>query len=352
MRARTLRVGLGALLLLLAVAVVGVRWWHSARETDLQHAVSLAPAGAERLSWTDWSEVRRELHVDLTSRSGPAEVKDFLDRAYDRDLASTSALIVSAPTLQEEFGFSPATVDWELFSQSTQGAVVIMKLPDDVDMAALGDTFARLGYQRPGSETGVWRGGEDLLPELGSDLTPELQFFALSPDDHLLLSSDEAGYLADAMRVVGGDADHLTSVDDVVAASGDPVAAAVYTGDYTCSKLAMSQADASDQRAAEDLLQQAGEVNPMTGMAMAIQPAGDVRVAMSFDTDDQARTNADSRAELAAGPAPGQGGSFSDRFRLGDVTAHGSVVTMELHPREGQYVLSDLSTGPVLFLTC
>ena len=65
------------------------------------------------------------------------------------------------------------------------------------------------------------------------------------------------------------------------------------------------------------LVEAAGEVNPMTGFAMAAQPGGDVRVAMSFENDDQARTNADSRAALASGPAPGQGGDFADRFRLG-----------------------------------
>lgn len=54
----------------------------------------------------------------------------------------------------------------------------------------------------------------------------------------------------------------------------------------------------------------------------------------------------------AAGPAPGQGGEFADRFALGEVTASGNVVTMPLSPTEGSYVLSDLSTGPVLFATC
>ena len=56
---------------------------------------------------------------------------------------------------------------------------------------------------------------------------------------------------------------------------------------------------------------------------------------------------------LAAGQAPGQGGAFADRFSV-DVraTADGDVVTLDLAPTEGSYVLSDLSTGPVLFATC
>jgi hypothetical protein len=73
---------------------------------------------------------------------------------------------------------------------------------------------------------------------------------------------------------------------------------------------------------------------------------------MAFESDDQARTNADTRSVLASGPAPGQGGDFSDRFSVESATADGSVVTLDLKPTEGSYVLSDLSTGPVLFATC
>ena len=76
------------------------------------------------------------------------------------------------------------------------------------------------------------------------------------------------------------------------------------------------------------------------------------RVALAFDDAGQARTNADTRAVLARGPAPGQGGSFTDRFRVDAVTAKGSLVVLHLTPQPDASVLSDLSTGPVLFATC
>ena len=85
---------------------------------------------------------------------------------------------------------------------------------------------------------------------------------------------------------------------------------------------------------------------------MSDQPDGHVRVVLSFENEDQARSNADPRARLAAGPAPGQGGSFADRFRVRSVTAGGSDVVLDLVPTAGSYVLSDLSTGPLLFATC
>jgi hypothetical protein len=114
----------------------------------------------------------------------------------------------------------------------------------------------------------------------------------------------------------------------------------------------MGNADASDQEQATELLRAAGKVNPITGFAMSVQPDRDVRVVLSFETDDQARTNADTRVALAEGPAVGQGGDFQDRFSVGSVTAEGRHVLMDLEPAEGAYVLSDLSTGPVLFATC
>ena len=96
----------------------------------------------------------------------------------------------------------------------------------------------------------------------------------------------------------------------------------------------------------------AGTVDPYLALAMGVRPEGDVRVAMEFADDDQARANADSRTVLATGPAVGQGGDFADRFALRSASADGTVVVLDLDPVAGAYVLSDLSTGPVLFATC
>ena len=114
----------------------------------------------------------------------------------------------------------------------------------------------------------------------------------------------------------------------------------------------MSQADAEEQATADRLISEAGGVDPLTAYAMSVQPDHGVRVAMAVSGPDQARANADSRAVLAAGPAPGQGGDFSDRFTVESATAEGDVVTLDLAPAEDAYVLSDLSSGPVLFATC
>jgi hypothetical protein len=134
--------------------------------------------------------------------------------------------------------------------------------------------------------------------------------------------------------------------------AGEPLSSAVYNGDYACGALAMAHAGAADQAQARQLVSAAGEVNPYSAFAMSDEPDGSVRVAFEFDDRGTARANADSRATLARGPAPGQGGTFGERFRISSVTARGSLVVMRLAPRPDASVLSDLSTGPLLFATC
>lgn len=346
----------GALVLILVAAavIVGVRLFKDSNRTNLQQAIAMAPAETQRASWTDWSAIRKSLKVDLDTDSSPGDVRNFLDKGYDADLTSTSALVDSAPVLQVKFGLSPASVDWELFSQAETGAAVMLHLPESFDFDALADRLAGLGYARPSSDTGIWLGGGDVLADVSvgaSSLTPELQFISLDAENGLVFTSDSATYLRKAVDEAG-DATDETALDDVVDSSGSPLSASIFAGDYTCSALAMSQADQGDQDQADELIRAAGKVNPVTGLAMSVQPNLHVRVALSFENEDQARTNADSRATLASGPAPGQGGDFADRFAVGSVTADGSVVVMDLEPVENSYVLSDLSSGPLLFATC
>ena len=350
MRARLLVVGAG--LLVLALVVAGLLWWRSAQLTDLQRALALAPPDAQRLSWTDWASVREELGAEVTGGSGTGELESFLDEGFEADLTSTSALLQSASVLHQSYGFSPASLEWELLSQSDEGAAILMRTPDSFDFEALADRLEGLGYDRPESDTGVWEGGSDLLAGISPTLTPELQHIALDADRQLIVASDLAGYLDQAMETVTGDGDRLEGFDDLAEATGEPLSAAIYSGTVACEALAMSSADPADQAQAEELIRSAGEVNPVTGFAMSVQPGRDVRVVLEFENDEQAKVNADTRSVLARGPAPGQGGDFSDRFAVDRVTAEGSLVTLALDPVEGEYVLSDLSSGPLLFATC
>jgi hypothetical protein len=338
-----------ALVAVLAVTVTGlVAWRLLTPTTALSRALEMAPAGTSRASWTDWAAVRRELGADVGARSSAEEVDAFLGKAFDRDLSSMSALGTSAGVLQEQLGLSPATLAWELLAQSSAGAVELLGVADDTDFDALAGRLAALGWTEPEEADGVWVGGPDVLSAAGPGLTPELQHFALLEDEHVVLASDQAPFLEQVLDQDDG-ADDLA---DLAAGLDEPVAAAVYDGAYACEELAMSQAD--DEAAAEgdQLVAAAGGVHPLSGFAMAVLGDGDVRAVMRVEDADDAPGDAEARATLAAGPAPGQGGDFTDRFTVEDAGSEGRDVVLDLRPVAGTYVLSDLTSGPVLFATC
>ncbi|MFT4263502.1 MAG: hypothetical protein QM572_08985 [Nocardioides sp.] len=317
--ARRRAVVVAAAVLALLLIWGGSAWWHAAHRSGLVRGLELVPGDAQRISWTDWSAI-----VDEVGATGGTD--GILDRAYAADLSSVSALVTSASEL-DRLGLHLSDVEWELFAQADDGAVEVLKVADPETWAA------------------TLKKATD--PELG--LTPELQNVELR--DGLVITSDNSDY---ATKVA--DRDMVDPNPQMVAAASalrTPLSAVVYSGDYTCGHLAMSQADELDQAQARVLLEAAGGVDPMTGFAMGYAPdAGHVRVAMQFENDATARHDADSRATLATGDAPGQGGTFRDRFRLGKVEADGSRVTMDLTPRKDQSVLSDLSSGPVLWASC
>lgn len=345
-RTRLLRAGVVVVVVAVVagLAVVGHGWWQERGRTDLERALALAPADAEQLSWTDWAGVREELDVDPGDEDAATRL---LDDGFDADLTQTTALGHSAEVMAADFGFSPLTVEWELFSQSAEGAVVLLRLPDDADLEEIEVRLTGLGYETP-TEQGVYAGGGDLAASIG--VTPELNHLAVDEDRHLVLASDQLPYLESVVEGLD-DEDVDDGVARVADEVGSPLAAALYTGDHACAKLAMSQADRDAQAEAAALVAAAGEVNPLDGFAVALAPGGDVVVAMAFETDEQARENADSRAQLASGPAPGHAGDYPDDFELGDVTAADRVVRMELDPVV-DFVFSSVKDGPVLFATC
>lgn len=338
---------LAAVLVLLVGGLVG--WRLLSPATPLARAMSLVPADTTRFSWTDWAGVRSELGADVGAGASAEEVDDFMGEAFDADLSPMSALGTSAGVMEEQLGFSPASVSWELFAQSGTGAVEVLGV-DDLDLDAVADRLADLGWTEPEEADGVWVGGPDVLARAGSMLTPELQHVALLADDGLVLTSDQAPYLEQVLDELDGDGPE--ELVDLAAALDEPLAAAVYDGAYACENLAMAQADDDAQAEADQLVDAAGAVRPLTGYALGRLSGGDVRAVLQVEDADDAAEDAEARARLAAGPAPGKGGDFTDRFTVEAAGSEGREVVLDLRPVEGAYVLSELTSGPVLFATC
>ena len=134
---------------------------------------------------------------------------------------------------------------------------------------------------------------------------------------------------------------------------GDPANAMLWGKDFACKDLAMSRADEDAQAKGERLVQDAGGVTPLAGLAMSMQPDRTLRIVAHFEDDERAKNNLRPRAKLAVGEAVGRGGSFADDFELVSSKAVGSDVVLDMRPKtKTGFVLSMLYDGPVLFATC
>jgi len=346
-----------ALAVLGTVVVAGHWLWTERGRTDLSRSLEVVPERTQRLLFTDWTEVRRALDVEEDDSPTADVIAAMMAKAYDADLSAVSSIDTAAVALQEHFGFSPATIEWEAYAQESGGAVMVVRMPDGFDFEAVEGNLDDLGFTRPQDETGVWAGGIDLVASIDPTITPLLQYVAVLADKGLIVTSDEETYARKAVEVALGDSaslDDVQVVRDVVKPIDEPVAAEVWTRDFACADLSMSQADDRDvQNQADALIAEAGEVTPLSGMVMSLDGERNVAVSQLFEDADAAKANLPTRAKLAVGEAPGRGGSFSDDLELTSSETEGATVQLRFAPRaETGFLLSALDTGPVLFATC
>jgi hypothetical protein len=329
------------------------------RKSAYEQAIEWLPQSSLRVSFTDWSKVRTIAGgAALNAGSPKGQVTGFLNRAYDQDLTTASALTDSTYPLMHKFGFSPLAAQWEIYGQSRQGSVDVLQLNDSVDLARVERNLRSLGYRPPAGGPGTggtWVGSPDLISRIDTALTPVEQNVTVLPDQHVVLMSDSSSYAETSANVVRGDAPSVADVDgvsDLAAAGEDPVNSVLWARDFACADLSMGDAAAEDQRVGEQLVRKAGGINPLTGLVMSQLPDRDLVVGMRFQSSDEASANLQPRVDLASGDAPGQGGTFRDRFSITKAQADGQDVVMTFRPRNRESLLSDISEGPVLFATC
>jgi hypothetical protein len=353
------RVVVTAVVVALVLVAGGVVAWRVlSQRSTYEQAVSWLPASTLRASYTDWAQVRSEAAgTSLGPASSRAEINRFLERAYDKDLSFASAVNGSTYVLMHRFGFSPLDARWEVYGQSRKGSVDVLQLVDSVDMQGIERNLRTLGYAPPAGgigTSGVWTGGPDLVSRISSALTPVQQNVLVLADQHVVLMSDSASYASSSAEVVRGSSPGLSTVagvEDLAVIPSDPATAVLWGKDFACEDLSMGAAEDSDEQTGKALVLKAGGINPLAGLVMAQGADRRIVVGMHFENSDQASANLQPRVDLASGAAPGQGGSFADRFRVLSGKADGSDVVLQLKPRGGT-VLSDISQGPVLFATC
>ena len=349
-----------ALAVVLAVVIAAGVAWVLTRgpATRLGEAVGVLPGTAERVSFTDWAAVRAEVGRGIDAGADEAEVQDFLDRAFDADLIATSGLWEATVTLGSAYGFSPLDVETEVIGQGRDGAVVALRLGEDADPAVIEEKLAGLGYAEPSGGLGaqeIWRGDDDVLGLAGPSLAVLLRNVLVA--DGWVLASDEPDFLDKAAEVLldGGESlAHTDGASRLLGALGEdePTNAVLWPTDFVCEDLAMAQADDSEIPVVEQLVEEAGGVGPLAGMAVARYAPRDLVAALAYESDDRAARDSSARLALAQADAVGKGGSWAERFAA-TADRDGDVVRLQLRPRRtADGVLTEVTRGPVSFATC
>jgi hypothetical protein len=356
-RVRTRSLSVVALAVLVAVAGAGVALSRVERVTPaVPTALASMPAETLTASVTDWAGLRERL-------AGAGGQAALLDRAYESDASAGSVLGDMASVMERRYGWSVLDGRWEGLAQSRQGAAVIVQLSPEVDLDMVRERLGELGYREPFDRDGVWRGGTDLVATIDSTLTPLMAHAAVLDDSARVVFSDTAKYAARTARVVEGALAALGQQEPVAAVADQlegAVAAVVHAGRRGCQVMGFGRASSGDRALARQRVAAVGGLQRFAAVGMGLAPAGDAGlrraplvVAMRFDDTGGVAAEAERRAALAIGEAPGQGGTYGSRFSVAAAEQRGGDVVLRLRPREADaQLLSDLNAGQLLFASC
>jgi hypothetical protein len=329
----------------------------------LSRALATLPDVTLTANFTDWHQVREAVGAPgVSSAASEANRQEALDAAYEDDLSAVSGLVVSAPIMVEPYGWSVLDLEWEIFGQAREGAVIVAALDDGLDPDDVTAGLADVGYAEPDSDDdggGVWEGGPDLLAGFDDTLTPLLEHVAVLADERLVVLSDALGYVERTVDTITSDSGGMGGLADV-AVTADPldgaIAAIVHRPPRACAVTSFDTASTSDRELAAARVAEVGGVQPHDGLGFAIVPADrglELVVSMRFESAAIAEAERGPRTDLAKGPAIGQGGTYDERFSVVDSEVQNTALVLVMLPIEDRMSLvSDLVSSPLLFTGC
>lgn len=354
-RSQRVLVGVLVLALLVAVVVLVRAVVERSSRTPLDEALRMVPGEALRVGFTDWSQARRLTGVARSE--DPDRIQELVDAAYERDLSAASALTDGAGAQQEFLGFSPGTVEWEAIAHSREGASLVLRLDDEVDLDDVRSALEESGFDEPATDGGVWKGGADLVAALDPGLGPQFQYVVVLDDQHALVASDQGGYAEEAAAAARGDAESLADADDTDGLTGsvpDPaVSAMLWARDFACEDLSLAKGGPEDQARGATVVEAAGGVSPLSGLLMARLADDRLVVVERYEDARSARDDLEARAKLIVGEAVGRGGSYAEDYELVSSRTDGANVVLTLEGKDdNRFLLSSVHNGPVVFAAC
>ncbi|HEU0288122.1 MAG TPA: hypothetical protein VFR22_13825 [Nocardioidaceae bacterium] len=331
--------------------------------SPLTLALGTLPDVTLTANFTDWRLVRSAVDAtDVSSNDREAIRQLVLDAAYDDDLSAVSGLVGSAPAMADPYGWSVLDLDWEIYGQARQGAVIVAELGENIAPDDVTAGLARLGYAEPDSDAdsgGAWRGGPDLVARIDPTLTPLLEHVAVLADPGLIVLSDTPSYVERTVDTITSESGGMGGLADVAATAAPldgAITAIVHRPPRACAVTSFDTASSSDRALAAARISDVGGLRSHQGLGFAVQPSDrglELVVAMHFDTAAIAEEQRAVRTGLASGPAIGQGGTYDERFSVVDSEVRNSDLILVLLPVEAHMSLvSDLANSPLLFAGC
>jgi len=349
---------------LAVVVAVGIAFRSTQDEPRplLARALDTVPEDTLTANFTDWAQVRDVLDMPDIAAGSAGDREAFATAAYEEDLSVASSLAGSVEGMVDNFGWSVLDAEWEMFAQARTGAVSVVALGADVEMAEVISGLERLGYTAPAKapqDGGVWHDGADIVAGIGPDMTAGLAAVAVLADRRLVVASDEEAYAAATVAVITSGQGAMGDVGDVAATAvslyGDAVAV-VHQGSRACAITSYATADDGDRADAVQRADDAGGLLPQKALGFGLRRQTDglvLEVVLRFANQAEAVDQAQVRRRLSTGEAVGQGGTYDERFTVTDDDVQGTTLLMELQPvAEPMSLMSDLTSGPLLFTWC
>lgn len=313
-------------------------------EAGVADVARLAPVDVASIDVTDWSALRERLGTGGD---------DLVERAAARDLATRSTLVSSGELVTDSLGWSPATVRWEAFVQTTAGTALLLGLPESDGTTR--ERMRDLGYVQDGD---VWT---IELADLraGGVSTPEtFQHVRLLGGGVVVASSEVA-----AVERMGDVADGSTPslADDPTAAriwarATDLDAFALQSGTAGCASTDPAESGPDIAAQAEVAVAGAGVLERYRWLLRGLGAddagaEGRFEVALAFGSGPVAADQAEVRSRLATGPFIGQTGTVEDSIALTRHGADGAVAVLEFDRQDGAASLMSF-VGPLVLASC
>ncbi|MGA9346147.1 MAG: hypothetical protein WBV37_13670 [Nocardioidaceae bacterium] len=325
-------------------------------DSRIESALRTIPEQTLVANFTDWSAVRSALAPEIASTSPAGERASLFARAYDRDFTTTSVLGVFDPEMATTYGWTVLDSTWEMYGQSRDGAVDVLRMSAGFDFAAADRALTKLGYAA--GVGGVRVADAGAMVAIAPDLTPQLTAIALLPDEGLIVTSDTPAYAGLTLATISGSAPSVYDGDVGVRAmsaalTDTSVSALMDVGTYSCTAAGFGQADAGEREVARQRISEVGGVAETQGLTLSIAAGRSLTVVLNFASPDQAAADLAPRRALARGVAPAQGGTFEERFSIAGAGTVGSEIVLVLDPRTPDtQLLRDLGRGGLLFASC